>query len=103
MHVVVGTHRIKAEHLEEYLASMRVYAAVCVAEPGCVRYEVLQDLAEPTIICLYEVFQDAEAFAAHRSSEHHGRWMARSAGWREVNPMARHELDFVYPADGQTG
>ena len=103
MHVAVGTHKIKPEHLEEYLTSVRVYAAVCAAEPGCVRYEVLQDLAEPTVVCLYEVFRDAEAFAAHQRSDHHDRWMARSAGWREVSPMTRHELDFVYPPDGQTG
>ena len=103
MHVIVGTHKIKREHLSEYLESMRAYAAVCVAEPGCVRYEVLQDLAEPTVVCLVEVFRDAEAFAAHQRSEHHDRWMARSAGWREVSPMARHELDFVYPPDGASG
>ena len=82
---------------------MRAYAAVCVQEPGCVRYEVLQDLDDPTVVCLYEVFRDAEAFADHQRSEHHERWMERSAGWREVSPMARHELGFVYPSGGQTG
>ena len=73
MHVVVGTHKIKPEHLEEYLASMRAYAAVCAAEPGCVRYEVLQDRSDPTVVRLYEVFRDAEAFAVHQRAKHHGR------------------------------
>ena len=103
MHVVVGTHKIKGEHLDEYLASVRAYAAVCSAEPGCIRYDVLQSLDDPTVICLYEVFRDAASFAAHQTSEHHDRWMAMSAGWREVSPMARHELDYVYPQNGPVG
>ncbi len=103
MHVIVGTHKIKREHLEEYLTNIRLHAATSSAEPGCIRYEVLQSLDDPTVICLYEVFRDAASFAAHQTSEHHDRWMAMSAGWREVSPMARHELDYVYPQDGAAG
>ena len=103
MHVIVSTHKIKHEHLEEYLANLRRHAETSAAEPGCIRFEVLQELDDPTVVCLYEVFRDADAFKVHQHSEHHDRWMAMSADWREVSPMARHELDFVFPEGGTAG
>lgn len=39
-------------------------------EPGCLRFDVLRPPAAPDTIVLYEVYTDAEAFAAHRASAH---------------------------------
>ena len=95
MYVIVGFHKILPEHVDEYIENVRRHAANSEREPGCPRYEVLQGRDDPTVMCLFEVFQDEEAFIAHRDSAHHDSWMELSRDWREVSPMHRYVMDFV--------
>jgi quinol monooxygenase YgiN len=39
-------------------------------DPGCVRFDVSQQLDDPTRWVLYEVYDSADAHAAHRGSPH---------------------------------
>lgn len=43
-------------------------------EPGNIRFDVLQNDADPTKFILYEVFSDEAAAAAHKSTPHYLRW-----------------------------
>jgi quinol monooxygenase YgiN len=97
---VVGLHRILPEHIDAYLENARLHARNSAAEPGCRRYEVLQDTNDPTVICLFEVFQNEAAFQTHIASEHYKWWMTLSRGWRAGPPIDRHVMDFVTPPPG---
>ncbi len=98
MFVIIGFHRIKPAHQDDYVRHVAVHAANSRAEAGCVRYEVLRDTADPAVFCLYEAFVDAEAAAVHRASAHHEHWMELSREWRDGPPVARWELSSVdYP------
>ena len=39
-------------------------------EPGCLRFDVLQDSEDPNRVHLYEVYKDDAAIAAHREAPH---------------------------------
>ena len=97
MYVVVGLHKILPEHLDEYLANVRRHAENSAGEPGCVRYEVLQDSGDPTTVCLFEVFRDENALNAHRETDHYKWWMELSREWRNNEALRRHVMDFVTP------
>lgn len=97
MYVIVGLHKILPEHLPEYLENVRRHAENSRGEPGCLRYEVLQDQDDPTTICLYEVFQDEAAFHAHQAAPHYKWWMNLSRDWRDGPARSRHVLHFVTP------
>ena len=43
-------------------------------EPGNIRFDVLHDNKEPNRFILYEVYQDADAAAAHKETEHYKKW-----------------------------
>jgi len=43
-------------------------------EPGNVRFDVLRDNKEPNKFVLYEVFENEEAAAAHKQTEHYSKW-----------------------------
>jgi len=44
-------------------------------EPGVVRFDVLQDLEDPTRFVLVEVYKDSkDAAAAHKSTAHYSEW-----------------------------
>ena len=52
--------------LEPLLATMQQSAR---KEPGCHEYEVHRSQDDPDTFLLYEVYRDADAYAAHAASE----------------------------------
>ena len=53
-------------------------------EPGCLGFEVTQDLTDPHHFVFYERYVDEEAVAAHRAAPHFAQW--RKAADRCVVP-----------------
>ncbi len=66
-------------------------------EPGCVRFDVLQDVEEPRRYYFYEVYRDEAAHAAHMQTPHLKRIDARMADLFEA--AAVHMTKNVVPAD----
>jgi autoinducer 2-degrading protein len=99
MYVVLGTIKVKAPHLAEFLTHVRDHAANSLREPGCVRYDVLQDAEDPLTICLYEVFRSEADLHLHHAQDYYARWMAMSRDWRDRSSYTRRVLRNVYPAD----
>jgi len=49
-------------------------AAAKAAEPGCVQFDVAEDETVAGLFHLYEVYADADAFAAHLGSAHYAEY-----------------------------
>jgi autoinducer 2-degrading protein len=96
MYVIFSINKIRPEHLAEFVEQVREHAINSNAEPGCVRYEVLQDVDDPQTVCLHEVFLDEAAFDAHQAADYYRDWMERSKDWRHTEQRIRHVLDYVY-------
>jgi autoinducer 2-degrading protein len=43
-------------------------------EPGCLRFDVVEDQSDPNHFFFYEVYQDDAAIEAHRAAPHYARW-----------------------------
>ena len=72
MHVLIVTLKIKSEHREAFIEAMLEDARGSVRnEPGCLRFDVLQDDQEPNTLHLYEVYRDQSALEAHRQAPHY--------------------------------
>lgn len=97
MYTIISFHIVLREHLNNYIENMRLCARQSTAEPGCVRYEVLQDEDDETVFCLTQVFRDEDAYRAHQVAEHHLHWMNISADWRDRSKHTRHQLRFITP------
>ena len=62
---------------EEFLAGMAANAEASVRdEPGCLRFDVCSVDGDDNRFLLYELYTDAEAFAAHKAAPHFARWRA---------------------------
>jgi quinol monooxygenase YgiN len=60
---------------EEFLAGMSANAEASVRdEPGCLRFDISALAADPDRFFLYELYTNAEAFAAHKASPHFAQW-----------------------------
>jgi quinol monooxygenase YgiN len=71
MHVFL---HIKPEFLEPFLEATYDNARNSVQEPGCKRFDVLQQDDDPTRIVLVETYLAPEDLASHRETAHFFRW-----------------------------
>ncbi len=67
-------------------------------EPGCVRFDVLQDQSDPDHYYFYEVYQDEAALEAHRQTPHLARWRA-AAEVCLAEPTQATRCEITFPRD----
>ena len=48
-------------------------------EPGCLRFNVLQDQKDQNLYYFYEVYKDQAAIEAHRGAPHYAVWRDRKS------------------------
>jgi quinol monooxygenase YgiN len=60
----------KGKETEAYAALKKMAEAVKANEPGCLMYAVTRGQVNPQEIYVYEMYQDQEAFDAHRRTDH---------------------------------
>ncbi len=90
--------RVKPELRQRFLDAIEVDAVGSERdEPGCVRFNVLQDDSDENVYYFYEVYRDQAAVEAHRAAPHYAVWKA-SADTLD-GPTERIECTSVFPAD----
>jgi len=100
VYVVLGIVKVKPEHLREFVENVRTHARHSAGEPGCLRFDVLQDRGDPQTICLYEVFRSEADLEQHRQQDYYKRWMEMSRPWRDHSAYDRRVLDGIFFSDG---
>ena len=69
--------RVKPQLRERFLEAIEVDALGSErAEPGCLRFNVLQDERDANVYYFYEVYEDQAALEAHRTMPHYAVWRA---------------------------
>jgi quinol monooxygenase YgiN len=59
----------------EFLAGIAANAEASVRdEPGCLRFDVCSVGSDENRFVLYELYTDADAFAAHKAAPHFAQW-----------------------------
>ena len=80
MFALVVSLKVKPELRDSFLAAAEDDSTCSVRdEPGCLRFDVSQDNADPNHFYFYEVYQDEDAFQAHGQAPHFARWRAAAA------------------------
>ncbi len=65
-------------------------------EPGCFRFDILQDNADANCFHLYEVYADDAALEAHRNAPHYKKWRETVQGWFDGDPQ-RVAMTTIFP------
>ena len=87
MYVIVAPIQIKDGHKEEFIKAMLENARGAVRdEPGCLRFDVIQDGGDANRIWLYEVYRDEAAFQTHMQTPHFAKLRGIIADWRDEGP-----------------
>jgi autoinducer 2-degrading protein len=97
MLALIVTAKVKPAERERFLSVIEDDAISSVRdEPGCVRFEVLQDKDDQDTYYFFEVYQDEAALEAHTKTPHYARWMEA----REVvlaQPPQRIRTSLLFP------
>ena len=96
---ICPTIKIKPDQRAAFLDTIKETALHSVSnEPGCMRFDVFQDLADENRYILYEVYADEEAFKEHLATSHAQSAMACSRDWAE-NGFEVTRATSVYPTE----
>lgn len=89
--------RIKPELRKRFLEAIEVDVLSSERdEPGCLRFNVLQDEQDENVYYFFEVYKDQAALEAHRAMPHYAVW--RSAADTLEGPIEATRCKTVFPA-----
>ena len=66
--------QVRPERLEEFISATLANRCGSIAEPGVLRFDVLQSEQDPARFLLYEVYRDPAATEAHKQTAHYQAW-----------------------------
>jgi autoinducer 2-degrading protein len=96
LHVTI---QVKPEHVAEFLEVARYDADHSESdEPGCLRFDVIQDRDVANRFYFYEVYLDEAALAAHRETAHFKYYADKTQSWLAAPPERRFGRNLI-PAD----
>ena len=76
MILVIGTVRLPPENIAIARPAMETMMAASRAEDGCLEYAYSQDLLDPGLVRVTEIWRDREALKAHFQTPHMAAWRA---------------------------
>ena len=103
MYVIIAPIQIKPEFKDQFIAAITEDAQGSVHdEPGCLRFDVIQDANDANRIWLYEVCRDEAAFQAHTQAPHFIKFRDATKDWRVEGPQrAGRGAANIWPPDSQ--
>src|ERR1051325_11020783 len=82
MRALFVTVRMKPEYRDQILkGALEDGRGSREDEPGCLRFDVIQDDNDPDTVYFYEVYRDDAALEAHRAAPHYSAWGILPAEW----------------------
>jgi autoinducer 2-degrading protein len=97
--LVVHVHvRVKPEQVDAFKRATVANASESLKEPGIARFDVVQQLDDPTRFVLVEVYRTLDATAAHKETKHYAVWRDTVAPMM-AEPRTSVKFSNTYPED----
>ena len=77
--------------IDNYLAALQENGAASVHEPGCRDFIITVSQKDPNHVFIFEVYDDAAAFDAHRQTDHFKKYAATTKDMvakRDAHPLS---------------
>jgi len=99
MHIVHVSIHVKAEQLEVFKELTIDNARSSTStEPGCVRFDVVQQVDDPTRFVLVEIYRTPADAAKHKETQHYNNWLLKAESLL-AEPRTRAIYTNVFPSD----
>jgi quinol monooxygenase YgiN len=98
MHIVHVHVHVKPEQIEAFKTATLANAQASVGESGIARFDVVQQIDDPTRFVLVEVYRTATAPMAHKETKHYALWRDTVATMM-ASPRTSTKFTNVFPDD----
>lgn len=96
---IVHVHvHVKPEFVEAFRQATVENARNSIQEAGVARFDVIQQLEDPTKFILVEIYKTTEAPRAHKETAHYIRWRDTVAGMM-AEPRQGIRYNTIFPED----
>jgi quinol monooxygenase YgiN len=99
MYIVHVFIKVKPEAVEEFKLASLDNAANSLKEPGVARFDLIQEVDDPTRFVLLEVYRTKNDAALHKDTAHYNRWRDIAEPLMS-EPRSRIIYTNIHPADG---
>ncbi|GIU75669.1 MAG: hypothetical protein KatS3mg004_2756 [Bryobacteraceae bacterium] len=89
---------VKPESVEAFREATIENASASLKEPGVARFDVIQQMDDPTKFVLVEVYRSPEAAAAHKETPHYAKWRDTVAPMM-AQPRSSVKFTNIFPGD----
>jgi len=90
--------QVRPNRVEDFKKATVANHNESVKEPGCLRFDLLQDASDPEKFMLYEAYESNEAAAAHKNTPHYAVWRDTVTDWM-AQPRLGTNYNIVVPTD----
>ena len=98
MNIVLVHVHVKPEFMDAFKQASLENASNSVKEEGIARFDVIQQVDDPTRFILVEVYKTAEAQSAHKETAHYLKWRDTVADMM-AEPRQGVKYGNVFPED----
>ena len=90
--------QVKPEHVDAFREACLENARESLKEPGVARFDLVQEIDDPTRFALLEVYRTDDDPAKHKETAHYGKWRDTVENML-VEPRSRTRYRNLAPAD----
>ena len=99
--LVVHVHvQVKPESVAAFVEATRQNSAASLLEPGVARFDLIQQLDDPTRFVLVEAYKTTQAPAAHKETAHYAAWRDAVADMMQ-SPRSSVKFESLCPEDSR--
>jgi autoinducer 2-degrading protein len=98
MHIVHVHVQVMPEFIEAFKAASLENARNSILEPGIARFDVIQQIDDPTHFELIEVYRTIEDPAKHKETNHYNKWRTLAEPML-AEPRTRTLYHNIFPMD----
>ena len=80
MYIVQVHVRVKEDRIQDFIDAIKENAKNSILEPGILRFDIIQQIDEPTQFILYEIYRTDQDPAKHKDTEHYRIWRGKVEG-----------------------
>ena len=77
MYIVQVHVRVKENRIQDFIDAIKENAKNSILESGIVRFDIIQQIDEPTQFILYEIYRTDQDSAKHKDTEHYRIWRGK--------------------------
>jgi len=97
----IAAVRIKPGFREEWIRLIEPNARGAASEPGCIRFDLIQDRSDENLVWFVESYETEQDFKDHQQTKHFLDWHPHLVRMIDsVVPNTEAFGDSIYPPDG---